>query len=66
MCTIIMAITTLKLGTLQLPIKLTCCLNLALKSPFCTHSMHLYMGGPVVTFCPTKTFWTKSTKMIHS
>ena len=24
------------------------------------------MGGSVVTFCPTRLFWTKSTKMIHS
>ena len=28
--------------------------------------MHLYMSGSVVIFYPTRLFWTKFTKMIHS
>ena len=28
--------------------------------------IHLYMGWPLVAFCPLRLFWTRSTKMIHS
>ena len=66
MSTVIMAITVVKLPTVRLRTKLACWANSALASPFSILSMHLYMGKPVVTFCPTKTFWTKSTKIIHS
>ena len=65
MCTVIVTITIVKLVIFWQPTKLACWRNLALVSLFSTFSMHLYMGRPVVTCCPTRLFWTKSTKMIH-
>ena len=63
---VIVIITTEKLLTVWLPVKLACWRNLALRSPFSNISILLYMGELVVTFWLTKTFWTKSKKMIHS
>ena len=65
MCTVIVAIIILILTIVQLPTKLACWVNLALLSPISIISILLYMSGPVVTFCPTKVFWTKSTKIIY-
>ena len=62
----LVAISTVKLPTVQLPIKLAYLVNLTLVSPFSNYSMHLYMGGPIVTFFPTKDFWIKSTMIINS
>ena len=60
MYTIIVAITKVKLVTVQLPTKLVYWRNSSLASPFRTLSLHLYMGEPVVTVCPTGLFWNSS------
>ena len=49
-----------------MPAKIACCRNLALASPLRTLSMNSYMGGPEVTFCPPRLFWTRSQKVNHS
>ena len=61
-----MVITVVKLLTVRLSAKLACLVKLALASPFSIFYMHLYVGEPVVAFCPTNAFWTKSTKIILS
>ena len=66
MCTVIVTIIVIKLATVQLHTNLGCWRNSASASPFSALSIHLYMGGPVVTFCSSMIFWTMSTKMIHS
>ena len=41
-------------------------IKLALTSPFSNLSIHLKIGGSVVTFCHTKAFWITFTKIINS
>ena len=66
MCTVIVIITTVQFVTLQLPTRLSCWRNSALALRFITHSMCLYIFEPVIIFTPTRLFWTKSKKRIHS
>ena len=50
---------------MQTSTELICWVNSALRSPFSTCSIFLHMCEEVVTFWPTKAFWTWSTEIIH-